>query len=159
MSFSISFALEHFQQRMNKILNNLPSVMHVFNGCHYHLWQKPVGTISCTLRCLQTASVTLNWEKYQSGKSTLSILDLIINANCALPDPNKISAAVNMKASTTSTELWHFLAIVNQLSEPLWTADPATPQHFRSYRQPYNTHSPMVQLMNWHQTFCWRFCL
>ena len=119
MPFGISSALEHFQRRMNEILDNLPGVLCLRDDIIVYgkdQWEHKQRLLA-THQHLQTAGVTLNREKYQFGKSTLSFLGHIISADGVSPDPNKVKAIASMKTPTTTTELRCFLGMVNQLGK------------------------------------------
>ena len=119
MPFGISSAPEHFQRRMNEVLDNLPGVLCLMDDIIVfgkdEREHKP--QLLATLQGLQTADVTLNQEKCQFGKSTLSFLGHIVSADGVSADPNKIRAVINMKTPTSTTELRRFLGMVNQLGK------------------------------------------
>ena len=119
MPFGISCAPEHFQRRMNEILDGLPGVLCLMDDIIIYGKDKQEhkGQLLATLQLLQTASVTLNKDKCQFGKDTLSFLGHIISAEGVSPDPNKIRAVVNMKTPTSTTELRRFMGMVNQLGK------------------------------------------
>ena len=119
MPFGISSAPEHFQRRMNEILDNLPGVLCLMDDIIVYGkdQQEHKQRLLATLQRLQTAGVTLNREKCQFGKTTLSFLGHIISADGVSPDPNKVKAIASMKTPTTTTELRRFLGMVNQLGK------------------------------------------
>lgn len=125
------------------------------------MWQEHKQRLLATLQCLHTACVTLNQEKCQFAKRTLSFLGHVIHADGVSPDPNKARDVVNMNTPTIITELWWFLGMVKQGEiHPIdcWTAQtthrPAEQQvhlamatqcqSFRGLRQPW--HHPQ----SWH---------
>ena len=66
---------------------------------------------------LRKAGVTLNSGKYEFLKYKLKFLGHIIDENGIHPDPDKISAIVEMQPPTSVTELRRFLGVVNQLGK------------------------------------------
>ena len=118
MPFGICSTPEHFQQRMNEILDNLPGVLCLMDDiiAYGKDQQEHKQRLLATFQHLQTAGVTLN-QKCPFGKSTLSFLGHIISADSVSPHPSKVRAVINMKTPTTVTELQHFLGMVNQLGK------------------------------------------
>ena len=118
MPFGISSAPEHFQRRMNEILDNLPGVLCLMDDIIIHgkNQQEHKERLLATLQRLQAAGVTLNQEKCQFGKSTLNFLGHIISADGISPDPNKVKAVANMTTPTNTTELRRFLGMVRPFS-------------------------------------------
>ena len=66
---------------------------------------------------LSKASITLNKEKCEFRKSEIYCLGQIIGKNGVKPDPDKVSAVVNMEAPQNVSELRHFLGMVSQLGK------------------------------------------
>ena len=69
------------------------------------------------LQRIQTAGVTLNPEKCEFRKRQLKFLGHIIDENGISPDPDKISAIVEMKPPTNVSELRRFMGMINQLGK------------------------------------------
>ena len=66
---------------------------------------------------LSKANITLNKEKCEFRKSEIYCLGQIIGKNGVKPDPDKVSAVVNMEALQNVLELRRFLGMVNQLGK------------------------------------------
>ncbi|KAK3754332.1 hypothetical protein QZH41_003209 [Actinostola sp. cb2023] len=69
------------------------------------------------LEKLSKANITLNKEKCQFRKSEITFLGHIVGRDGVKPDPNKVSAVVNMEAPQNVSELRRFLGMVNQLGK------------------------------------------
>ena len=119
MLFGISSTPEHFQRQMNEILDNLSGVLCLMDDIIIHgkNQQEHKERLLATIQRLQAAGVTLNQEKCQFGKSTFNYLGHIISADNISPHSNKVKAVANMKTPTSTTELLHFLGMVNQMGK------------------------------------------
>ena len=69
------------------------------------------------LQKIQSAGVTLSWDKCEFGKKQLRFLGHIINGDGIRADPDKVSAIVKMDSPTNILELRHFWSMVNQLGK------------------------------------------
>ena len=72
-------------------------------------------SLSQVLDRLSKAEITLNEEKCEFRKSEISCLGQIVGKNGIKPDPEKVSAVVNMTVPLNVSDLHHFLGMVNQL--------------------------------------------
>ena len=145
MDFGISSAPEHFQRRMNYILDGLPCVLCLMDDIIIYGKDKQEhkGRLLATLQRLQTAGVTLNKDKHQFCKDTLSFLGHVISAEGVSPDPNKIRAVVNRKTPTSTTELGCFMGMMNQLGMRRFT--PEIAERFK----------PLCELLTKKSTWLW----
>ena len=89
--------IEHFQCRINTLLEGLPSIV-----CHIDdilIYGKDLlehnERLTSTLKAIQQAGLTLNHEKYQFYKSSLSFLGHIVNSQSISPDPGAVHKAVD----------------------------------------------------------------
>ena len=68
------------------------------------------------LERIQATGVTLNKDKCEFNETSLTFLGHTIDGKGISPDPQK-TAAINKMALKSTTELRHFLGIVNQLGK------------------------------------------
>ena len=69
------------------------------------------------LTCLSSAGITLNSDKCEFSKNSLTFLGHVINPQGISPDPNKTAAISQMDTPKSVTELRRFLGMVNQLGK------------------------------------------
>jgi transposase InsO family protein len=143
MPFGISSAPEHFQRRMNAILDGLPGVLCLMDDIIvYGSDNNDHNTrLHATLQRLQTAGVTLNKAKCQFGKDTITFLGHVISSKGISADPTKVAAIVNMPTPSNVTELRRFMGMVNQLGK--FTSDIA------------ELSKPLRELLSKKSTWLW----
>ena len=73
--------------------------------------------LRAVLQMIQSAGVTLNREKCEFSKDSLTFLGHVINSEGVTPDPEKTSAIVAMEKPTTRTGLRRFMGMINQLGK------------------------------------------
>ena len=119
LPFGISSAPEHFQRRMSEILQGQEGVL-----CHMDdvlifgkNQQEHDSRLHSALQCIQAAGLTLNPDKCEFNKQSLTFLGHIIDAHGVSADPSKTSAVVEMKTPRSITELRRFMGMVNQLGK------------------------------------------
>ena len=119
MPFGISSAPEHFQKRMSTILSGLDGVLCLMDDILVFAKDEVEHDrrLKEVLQRIQTAGVTLNPEKCEFRKRQLKFLGHIIDENGISPDPDKISAIVEMKPPTNVSELRRFMGMINQLGK------------------------------------------
>ena len=119
LPFGISSAPEHFQKRMSDILVGLEGVVCqmddvlVFGNC------KPQhdARLLAVLKRIEAAGVTLNAEKCEFSKTSLTFLGHKIDQSGIHADPEKTKAIRNMRAPTNVPGLRRFMGMVNQLGK------------------------------------------
>ena len=119
MPFGISSAPEHFQKRMNEVINGLPGVLCLMDdvlvyGSNRHEHDTHLDAV---LTRIQNAGITLNKDKCEFAKNSITFLGHVINSDGVSPDPKKTSAISSMKQPANVSELRHFLGMVNQLGK------------------------------------------
>ena len=119
MPFGISSAPEHFQKRMSKILSGLNGVLCLMDdilvfGCNEREHNE---RLTAVLERIDSAGATLNPEKCEFRKEQLKFLGHIIDASGIRPDPDKVSAVVEMSAPNNISELRRFMGMTNQLGK------------------------------------------
>ena len=119
LPFGITSAPEHFQRQMETILAGQEGVL-----CHIddvlifgHTQQEHDTRLHAALQKIQSAGVTLNKEKCEFSRDSLTFLGHVINKEGVTPDPQKTSAIVAMERPTTRTELRRFMGMTNQLGK------------------------------------------
>ena len=73
--------------------------------------------LTAALKRLQAAGVTLNSEKCEFAKTRVEFLGHVIDPEGIRPDPDKISAIIQMTAPCNVSEVRRFLGMVNQLGK------------------------------------------
>ena len=73
--------------------------------------------LTAAMKRIEAAGVTLNIDKCEFAKRRLKFLGHIIDQTGIQPDPEKISAVVEMDAPTNVLELRRFIGMVNQLGK------------------------------------------
>ena len=167
LCFGISSAPEHFQKRMQQILEGIDDAV-----CHMDdvlIWGASQAEhderLRKTLSRLQSAGVTLN-DKCEFSKSKIKFLGQIIESAGVSPDPDKVSAVKSMKEPRNVSEVRRFLGMTNHLGKfmphlaekthPLrelikksnmWTWGPQQQQAFDSIKEDLTT-PPGLALYN-----------
>ena len=119
LPFAISSAPEHFQRRMNELLQGLPGVLCqmddilVFGKDRVEHDQR----LRAALARIETAGVTLNPQKCEIGRNTLIFLGHVINADGIRADPGKTNAIMKMSPPRSVPELRRFMGMANQLGK------------------------------------------
>ena len=128
---------------MNEILDGLPGVLCLMDDIIIYGKDKQEhkGRLLATIQRLQTAGVTLNKDKRQFGKDTLSFFGHVISTEGVSPDPNKIRAVFNRKTPTSTTELRRFMGMMNQLGK-------FTPEIAERFK-------PLCELLTKKSTWLW----
>ena len=119
LPFGISSAPELFQRRMSEILFGLAGVQCLMDDILvYGKDQAEHDTrLEVVLTQIAQAGVTLNPDKCEFNRSSLTFLGHVIDATGIHPDPGKTKAIRELKAPTTVTELRRFLGMANQLGK------------------------------------------
>ena len=119
LPFGISSAPEVFQRRMNQILEGQPGAKClVDDSIVFGATQaEHDANLIATLERFQEANATLNPEKCEFNKKSISILGHIVDKDGVRADPSKTSAIFNMPAPQSITDLRRFMGMVNQLGK------------------------------------------
>ena len=116
LPFGISSAPEHFQRRMDSLLEGVLCVMDdilIFGKTK----QEHDVRLQAVRKRLSSAGVTLNSKKCEFCKNNITFLGHVINQQGIAADPNKTAAIVQMETPKSVTELHRFLSMVNQLGK------------------------------------------
>ena len=108
-----------FQKQMSAILEGLPGVL-----CHLDDvlvfgkdCQDHDAHLQAVLEQIRSAGITLNHQKCEFGKTTLTFLGHVINQHGISPDPLKTTAIKEMPPPKTVSELRRFMGMINQLGK------------------------------------------
>ncbi len=117
--YGISSAPEHFQKRMSSILQGIDGVVCLIDDILVvgRDQQEHDSRLHAILRRLRDANVTLNTPKCEVSVSQVKFVGHIVSAEGIQPDPDKITAIVNMAAPTNISEVRCLLGMINQLAK------------------------------------------
>ena len=119
LPFGIASAPEHFKKQISNILKGLKGVVCqmddvlVFGSTK----EEHDARLKEVLQQIPKAGVTLNQEKCLFGQERITFLGHVIDKTGISPDPDKVSAILQMKPPTTVSELHRFMGMVNQLGK------------------------------------------
>ncbi|XP_061132648.1 uncharacterized protein K02A2.6-like [Syngnathus typhle] len=118
LCFGLSSAPEHFQKRMQQILEGLEGVVCQMDDVL--IWGvdqiEHDKRLREALTRLRDAGVTLN-DKCEFSKTKIKFLGQIIQATGVSPDPEKLNAVKAMKEPTNISEVRRFLGMANHLGK------------------------------------------
>lgn len=72
-----------------------------------------VNSIHQVFQRFTDCNITLNWNKFEFFQTTIKYLGHIVNSNGIRPNPDKMSAIINLQIPQNITELTSFLGSVN----------------------------------------------
>ena len=119
LPFGVSSAPEHFQKRMSAILAGLEGTVCQMDDVLVFGRDKAQHDtrLLAALQRIEAAGVTLNADKCELTKTSITFLRHKIDQTGIKADPEKTKAIRNMRAPTTVPELQRFMGIVNQLGK------------------------------------------
>ena len=119
LPFGISSAPELFQKRMSGILLGLEGVVcQIDDVLIFGASQEEHNSrLIAALERIERTGVTLNAVKCQFSQSKIKFLGHIIDERGIQPDPEKISAIVELDPPQNVTEMRRFMGMVNQLGK------------------------------------------
>ena len=119
LPFGISSAPEHFQKRMNQVLEETQGFLCIFDDilAHEKTLEEHDQNLDNTLQKSQEAILTLNKDKFEFAQASVKSVGNIVDSDGVRADPEKVEAILQMKAPKDQTELRRFLGMVNQLSK------------------------------------------
>ncbi len=114
----LSSASEVYQKRMSAILEGLEGVVCLIDDVLVFGKDKTEHDIRlhAVLQRLADANLTLN-DKCLFEATELKFVGHIVSAAGIKPDPDKVSAIINMRAPANISELRSYLGLINQLSK------------------------------------------
>ena len=110
---------ELFQSHMNRILEGLEgNLCHMDDMLIYGAGQAEHDSrLRAVLERLQTAGMTLNAQKCVFNKRRIRFLGHVIDGDGIHPDPQKVSAVLQMERPQNVTDLRRFMGMANQLGK------------------------------------------
>ena len=119
LPFGISSAPEHFQRWMSDILAGVEGAVCMMDDILIHGQTKAEHDERLTqvLHRLQDAGLTLNRDKCQFSKSSVTFLGHLIDGEGIQPDPDKITAIGDFRTPQCVGDIRRFLGMVNQLNK------------------------------------------
>ena len=119
LPFGINSAPEHFQRRINKMLTGLKGVIvHIDDVLVYGKTQgEHDDRLHAVLKRIESAGGTLNKDKCEFSKETLTFLGHVVGKQGVSSDPDKTRAIVEMEEPKTLKELRRFMGMANQLGK------------------------------------------
>ena len=119
LPFGISSAPEHFQKKMSNILEGLAGVLCLMDDILIFGKDQKEHDVRLTaaLERIQAAGITLNKDKCEFNKTSLTFLGHTIDGKGISPDPQKTAAINKMASPKSTTELRRFMGMVNQLGK------------------------------------------
>ena len=119
LPFGIASTPEHFQHRINTLLEGLPGVV-----CHNDdilIYGKDLQEhnerLTSTFKTIQQARLTLNREKCQFYKPSRSFLSHIVSTKASPQTLGKLELSWTWNLPTTVTQLRRFLGMVTQMNQ------------------------------------------
>ena len=119
LPFGISSAPEHFQKRMQRILEGLNGVVCEMDDILVfgENQKQHDERLLEVLHRLEKSGLTLNPDKCVISVSSVKFIGHIVGEDGISADPLKVKAIVEMEKPTNITELRRFLGMANQLSK------------------------------------------
>jgi len=119
LPFGITSAPEHFQKRMSAILSGLEGTLCMIDDVLITgaTQAEHDQRLTAALERIQNAGVTLNKEKCEFSKETVTFLGQVISAAGVQPNPAKVKAIVQMKEPENTSDVKRFLGMANQLGK------------------------------------------
>ena len=134
LPFGITSAPEHFQKRMHKVLEDLPGVLCMMDDIIIfgESSEEHAARVRAVFRRLEDNGVTLNIEKCEFAKSSITYLGHVASADGIRADPSKVRAIKQTQQpkqpknlSTVTQALMDLLKKKNQ-----WTWGPSQQRAF-----------------------------
>ena len=99
MPFGITSAPEHFQKRMHKVLEDLLGVLCMMDDIILfgESSEEHDARVRAVIRRLEGNCVTLNFEKCEFAKSSITYIGHVVSANGIRADPPKVRAIKQMQ--------------------------------------------------------------
>ncbi|KAK3749684.1 hypothetical protein QZH41_004323 [Actinostola sp. cb2023] len=103
MPFGIKTAPEHFEMKMQRILENIDGTVSLIDDILIHgkTQEEHDSRLHVTLQRLESAGITLNADKCEFSKPEVKFAGYIINEDGIMSDPEKVKAIKEMPAPTS----------------------------------------------------------
>ena len=120
LPFGISSATEHFERRMQKMMQGVPGVICHADGILASAQGKGQAqhdaNLAMALQWLSDAGATLN-DKCEFSRPSVAFWDNQISADVVKPLPERTQVIINMPNPQNVTEVRRFLGMANQLGK------------------------------------------
>lgn len=119
LPFGISSAPKHFQRRISEILGDVEGTVCLMDDILVHgkSQEEHDRRLITVLQRLQDAGLTLNERKCEFSQSQVKFLGQIIDQQGVRPDPDKVSAILNMKIPACAGDIRRLLGMTNQMGK------------------------------------------
>ena len=119
LPFGITSAPEHFQRRMQAVLQGLEGVVCLMDDVlvHGRTQAEHDQRLTAVLEKLMESGLTLNKDKCVFSQACVKFLGQVLTPSGISSDPDKVSAVVQMRQPTNVSEVRRLLGMVNQLSK------------------------------------------
>lgn len=116
--YGISSAPEMYQKRMAELLQDIDGVVCLMDDILVigRDQEEHDSRLHAVLRRLQDANVTLN-DKMEISVSELKYVGHLVGIDGIKPDPEKVTAIMQMSAPTNVAEVRSFMGMINQLAK------------------------------------------
>ena len=102
LPFGITSAPEHFQKQMSKVLAGLEGALCLIDDMYAKTQEEHDIHLEAVLKRIQKSGVTLNPEKCEFSKSSLTILGHVVDKHGVHPDPQKTDKFATLNLQRTS---------------------------------------------------------
>ena len=121
LPFGITSAPEHFQKRLNAILERLPGVLCMMDIIIFGASSKQHDErVRAVFRRLDDNGVTLNIDECEFAKSSITYLGHVVTTDGIKADPAKVRAVKEMLQPSDVSDIQRFLDMANQLGKFLF---------------------------------------
>ena len=107
LPFGMTSAPKHFQRRMSEILQDVEGAICLVDDILIHGWsqEKHDHRLEAVLRRLQEVGLTLNEKKCEFSRPSVKFLGQIVDQSGVRPDPDKVSAILNLRTAASWARL------------------------------------------------------
>ena len=119
LPFGITSGPEHFQRRMTEVLEGLEGVVCSIDDVLVHgkSQEEHDSRLTAVLQRIQEEGLTLNQKKCKFSKNQVKFLGQMVDQEGVRPDPDKVSAIMNVRTPTRIGDIRRFLGMGNQLEK------------------------------------------
>ncbi|XP_054267078.1 uncharacterized protein K02A2.6-like [Macrosteles quadrilineatus] len=119
LPFGITSAPEEFQRRMSKALEGAKNCLVHIDDCL--IWgrtkEEHDECLRAVLERVQANGITLNKQKSEFCKKTVTFLGFVLSKDGIKPDPSKVQAIVDLPAPRNANEVQRFMGMITFLAK------------------------------------------
>ncbi|XP_054274598.1 uncharacterized protein K02A2.6-like [Macrosteles quadrilineatus] len=119
LPFGITSAPEEFQRRMSKALEEAKNCLVHIDDCL--IWgrtkEEHDECLRAVLERVQANGITLNKQKSEFCKKTVTFLGFVLSKDGIKPDPSKVQAIVDLPAPRNANEVQRFMGMITFLAK------------------------------------------